>query len=145
MEIRWWNPVFLSKYPHLGFREADLWNKVLPSITPDALKIAYDVPLLNRKTELPPSETNYVRDWEYLCSFKIDIVVKLKFGYQLIEVKADPTANAFGQLLVYEYLSERHNLFIPLTRKSLICWEAPPALHEASTHFKIEIIEVKNL
>lgn len=102
--LRWFKPGILSKYP--GIQESDFfcihsfWANIIE--TPN--RVAYNVPVSPPFTYPPQTPFELTADWDYLASYKADMLFDYSTYYTIAEVTSNARARAIGQLLTYRRL-----------------------------------------
>jgi len=137
--LRWYEPIIYSKYPHFPVFHKVLWDYYLNSKPPDLLRIAYDV-CVGQGREVPPvTNQDLINDWKYLTSFKIDALAELSDGYRIYEIKTHANPESVGQLIIYKSLLSC--MLQPGTHieMSIICDSSHPDMIRACENHGIEI------
>jgi hypothetical protein len=142
-DLRWWDPVKLSKYPHLSVRDSDSANMYFELNSLGFDKVSYDVPVGGGKEVLPDTPDNLKRDWHYLSSLKIDMLGKSKNSLSIVEFKGFGDSGAIGQLLIYQKLFHDKFASSSLTDLYVICQFSNPDIIKAANALGVRILLVK--
>lgn len=89
----------LTKYPHLAKNEVVIWDKFLKQNPDWAERVDYDV-TCGEHDILPPGTPEHTKeDWDYLRSWKIDVVAFKNNIPFIIEVRPRAGLGAIGEVL----------------------------------------------
>lgn len=102
--IRWFKPGRLPRYPHQGAFSAQLFNRFWDNCPWHVVSVAYDVPVGNGRDTLPGTSPELQKDWTYLSSLKIDMLLELSTSYIICEIKDLLNPELVGQLQIYSHL-----------------------------------------
>ena len=99
----------LQFYPHMGPRDADIWNRFVHANPEFFTGCIYDM----RVGEVPDCDPNLPRNiqdaWTDLCRGRIDVVAFRNDHIFVIEVKPRARGEALGQAINNAYLFEREH------------------------------------
>lgn len=137
--MRWYSPEKCTRYPHLGRIETDVFNSFLDANNLNITRMSFDIPV--GKTSIPPpgSPENLIRNWNYLCAYKIDVLLVLGNEAVICEVKPRANPSTIGQLDIYSLLFFEEYKEYTKYRKLCICNSCPPLL---SSFFQLHNIEL---
>ena len=125
----------LVHYPHLAAKEVVLWDRFIKNFPDYAEEADYDV-TCGEKDVLASDVPEYSRkDWEYLRSWKIDVVVIKGGGLYVIEVRPRAGLGAIGEILSKATMFQEEHPEIPEVEPVLITDEERPNVRElCATH-----------
>lgn len=112
-------------------------------INPFPLKaVAYDVPVGGFFPIPQTTPHNLAADWEYLASFKLDMVGFTDNEIIIFEVKHTSKPAAIGQLLVYDHLFRLNYTGRKSVELVLLAFQVKPIIEDVCSNFDIQVIEV---
>ena len=99
----------LQWYPHMGPKDAELWNKFVVANPGKFTGVIYDM----RCGEVEACDTSMPKNikdaWVDLCRGRIDVVAETPDAIFVIEVKPRARGEALGQALNNSYLYEHEH------------------------------------
>ncbi len=132
------------KYPHIFGEDKILLSKFWEQNTINFKSIAYDVPIRGYFDYDILNSKNINNNWDYLASYKIDMLgFTDKFTY-ICELKHQSKPEAIGQLLVYNHLFKKHSSNYKSIRLLLITFQLKPIIQEVCNKYGIETLIIKN-
>lgn len=126
--MRWYEPIPISRYPHLGKNEVSIFNAFLNANDFDIDRMAFDIPVGNTSKPPPGTPENIIRDWNYLCAYKIDALLILDASVLICEIKPHANPATFGQLEIYSTLFKYKYPGFPNIEKLCICNICPEVI-----------------
>ena len=132
-------PEPLPKYPHLKPSEAELMTEYILLYGKEYKGFEYDV-LVGTPPEPPPGiGKEFIRDWEYLASLKIDAVGHKEEEIHIIELKETARPQDIMQLATYLVLYKDKYKPTKRIRGILATRFARPDARMLADEFMIEI------
>lgn len=142
MKLQLFAPGRQYSYPHFYGQDKDLLDDFWETNKLDFNSVAYDVPVLGFFDYEKRINDNINRNWEYLASLKIDMVGFTPDDTYIFEFKHVSKAEGLGQLLVYQHLCVKHNLFKKPYKLYFVSYQIRPVLIELFELYNINYINV---
>ena len=142
--MRLYQPGKLYKYPHVYGEDKILLDTFWDTTTINFKSVAYDVAIGGYFNFVNSDIKKLNTDWEYLASFKIDMLGFTNEYTYIIELKHQSKPEAIGQLLVYNYLCgpcrlcQVGQMLLPLQNKEAPCF--PRLLERIWVHLLLPLI-----
>ena len=132
----------LVHYPHLAKNEVQIWDRFVKQNPEWADEADYDV-TCGEKDVLPPGTPEHTKkDWDYLRSWKIDVVA-YKGGIPfIIEVRPRANLGAIGETLSKAIMFINEHLEFPQVQPILITDQERPNMRELCDQHDIGYIVV---
>jgi hypothetical protein len=141
-DLRWYSCGILTKYPHIWGDDTDVITQFWKVYKSAFRRVTYDVPVGDGRPIPPGTTIEMFKDWQYVTSHKIDMLIDTEFSYWLCEVKKFAQVGALGQLLAYKDLFQTtYKIYIPIFLK-LITIDLHPDLLRTADKYQIEIIKL---
>ena len=97
----------LPFYPHMGIKDAHIWNKFVIANPGKFDGVIYDM-RCGPSEDCPPEMHKNIQDaWNDLCRGRIDVVAYTSDAIYIIEVKPHARGEALGQAMNNAHLYER--------------------------------------
>src|SRR3990167_4080924 len=95
----WYKYEQLPWYPHMGPKDAHLWNQYVYKNPSRFLRVAYDTRCGDVENPDPELPKNIIDAWADLCRGRIDVVAEDSDAFYVFEVKPRARGEALGQAL----------------------------------------------
>jgi hypothetical protein len=142
MRIRLFAPGKQRNYPHIFGEDKllvdDFWNTCKIKFN----SVAYDVPVGGFFDYKPTGMEAINRDWEYLASFKIDMVGFTNDKTFIIEFKHVSKPEGIGQLLVYKHLFEEYKALVKNLNLIFVSYDMKPVIKEVAEKHGIQPMSI---
>ena len=99
----------LPWYPHMGPKDADIWNKFVIANPGKFTRVIYDMRCGEVEDVHPEMAKNVQDAWYDLCRGRIDVVALTDKEIFVIEVKPRARGEALGQAINNAFLYTREN------------------------------------
>ena len=144
MKLRLYAPGHQNKYPHIYGPDKLLVDSFWTYNTIKFNSVAYDVPIGGffdfQKVNIDKINT----DWEYLASFKIDMIGFQDDTIWITEFKHNSKPEGIGQLLVYQHLFEKHPLAIKNLKLLFVSYNMKTVIEDVCKKFGIDTFSIWN-
>ncbi len=100
-EKRYW-------YPHMGPRDADLWNKFIEKYPDMFDRCVYDLAIGDDPSVDEETRSDLREMWQYQCSYKCDVVAFKGEKPTIIEIKPRAGLPSVGQIVCYDLLYQEY-------------------------------------
>ena len=114
----------LQWYPHMGPKDAELWNKFIIANPGKFTGVIYDMRCGEIEAPRPDLPIRIRDAWNDLCRWRIDVVAENNEAIYTIEVRpralADALGNARGYAVLYEREHKPTKRVIPLVITDII-------------------------
>lgn len=142
MTFRFYEPGLLSKYPHMYGTDKILIDHFWEENDIKFNKVIYDCPVGGFFKYVYATDKRINADWEYLNSFKIDMLGFTNEITFICEFKHHSKPEGIGQLLTYQYLLHKYKMVVKPTQMLFITYEMKPDLIEVCHSYNIDVIIV---
>lgn len=139
LPIRWYQPVILTKYPHIYGPDSDLMTTWIKNEGSKFKRIAYDIAVGGYREPPGKIDKALLSDWKYLASFKIDALAENDEVNFILEIKFKANFSALGQLLTYKRLWKKESDTKKVVKLGLVTSEINPTLKSIFEHYNIII------
>ena len=99
----------LQWYPHMGPKDAELWNKFVITNPSKFTGVVYDMRCGETEDPIPELPKRIKDAWNDLCRWRIDVVASTADAVYTIEVRPRALADALGNARGYAVLYEREH------------------------------------
>ncbi len=140
--MRLYEPGKLYNYPHVYGEDKLLLDCFWDSNTMHFKKIAYDVAIQGFFNFDKSTNEMMNKNWDYLASFKIDMIGFTNLSTYIIELKHSSKPEAIGQLLVYKHLLSKQIYKSTNVKLMLVTFQLKPVIKEVCELYDIETILV---
>ena len=115
---KWYEYKPLPFYPHMGQRDAELWNKFVITNNGIFQRVIYDMRVGEIEPYPPGTPKNIADAWQDLGRWRVDVVAENSDALFTIEVRpralADALGNARGYAVLYIHEHKPDKVIVPL-------------------------------
>ena len=131
-------------YAHIYGKDKELLDEFWRTNKIDFKNVAYDVAVEGFFDFDKSYSKNINANWNYLASFKIDMVGFTKDYTYIIELKHQSKPEGIGQLLVYKYLLNKISKSTTKFKLLFVTYQLKPVIKEVCEEYGIETLCLKD-
>lgn len=141
-ELAWTALQKSGDYPHMGKRDAEIWERFLDRFTEQFDLVAYDVALGGfALTEEQLTEDERL-GWRYSTALKVDVVLARAGEVWVIEVRPHAGVSAIGGALCYATMAEQDGFTPEPIIPAVVTDRASPDIRFCAEQLGVTLIAV---